>query len=57
MNLHWLIVKGISGYADGRGGGKAWNMFASAMAASLTAHILTKKPILFQRWHRYEGKA
>lgn len=41
-DIEWTVIKGISGYADGRKvESESWRRFASLMAASITAHILS----------------
>ena len=53
MDVPWIIIKGISDYADCRKSGTdRWRSFASLMAASLTAHVLSD-PVVFQDWHHY----
>ena len=53
--IEWLIVKGISDYADGAEGTAAsWSNFASVMAASVAAHILSD-PCVFRSWPNYGG--
>lgn len=55
--MEWIVIKGISDFADGRKLNKgAWRMFASAMAASLTFHILSDG-MVFREWPHYEGKS
>ena len=42
LQVEWLVVKGIAGYADGRETtNEKWSEFASANAPSLVAKILT----------------
>jgi len=41
LDIEWIVIKGISGFADGRKIKDSWRTFASLMAASLTAHILS----------------
>ena len=54
--IEWLIVKGIAGYADGSQlPSKSWSSYASVMAASLVAHILSG-PSVFHLWPHYQGK-
>ena len=54
--IEWLIVKGISDYADGaEGTAESWSNFASVMAASFAAHILSD-PHVFRSWPNYGGK-
>ena len=53
--IEWLIVKGISDYADGaEGTAENWSNFASIMAASVAAHILSD-PCVFRSWPHYGG--
>ena len=53
--IEWLIVKGIADYADGAEvTKKSWSHFASVVAASLVAHILSD-PAVFKSWPHYEG--
>ena len=53
--IEWLIVKGISDYADGaEGTAESWCNFASVMAASVAAHILSD-PYVFRSWPNYRG--
>ena len=38
--MEWVVVKGISGYADGTGGvSDEWKTFASVMAASVVENM------------------
>ena len=52
LDIEWVVIKGISGYADGRKVKDSWRAFASVMAASLTAHILSDT-IAFQALPHY----
>ena len=53
--IEWLIVKGISDYADGaEGTAESWSNFASVMAASVAAHIIGD-PCVFRSWPHYGG--
>ena len=53
LDVEWIIIKGVSDYADGKKSDtNSWRPFASLMAASLTAHILSD-PIVFQSWPHY----
>ena len=53
--IEWLIVKGIADYADGSQlPSESWSSFASVMAASLVAHILSE-PCVFHLWPHYQG--
>ena len=55
LQVEWLVVKGISSYADGRESkNEKWNQFASANAASLVAKILNDD-VVFKRWPHYQG--
>lgn len=55
LDIEWIVVKGISDYADGRNvDSNSWRPFASLMAASLTAHILSDS-IIFKDWPHYES--
>ena len=54
--IEWLIVKGITDYADGSQlPSENWSSFASVMAASLVAHMLSE-PCVFHSWPHYQGK-
>ena len=52
--IEWLLVKGIADFADGAEL-ERWRSFASVMAASVAAHILSD-PQVFSWWPHYEGK-
>ncbi|XP_068734156.1 uncharacterized protein [Montipora capricornis] len=55
--IEWLIVKGITDYADGdTSTAEHWSPFASVMAASVVEHILSD-PNVFSAWpnHCSEG--
>ena len=55
--VEWLIVKGISNFADGdESTTDDWNPFASVMAASVVAKLLNES-VVFKRWPRphYQG--
>ena len=55
MNMEWVVIKGVSDFADGKKSATdAWRPFASFMAASLTAHILSDKTT-FERLVHYGG--
>ena len=56
LDIEWTVIKGISGYADGRNESNSWRPFASLMAASLTAHILSDA-IPFQAMRHYRNKS
>ena len=56
MNLEWVVIKGVSDFADGKKSATdAWRPFASVMAASLTAHILSN-PTTFEGLAHYSSK-
>ena len=53
--MEWVVVKGISGYADGTGGvSDEWKTFASVMAASVVENMLSDSAV-FQSWPHFEG--
>ncbi len=53
--IEWLVVKGITDYADGTERvSENWSPFASVMAASVVANILSD-PVVFQGWPHYKG--
>ncbi len=48
-------MKGISDYADGtKDDTVAWKTYASVMAASVVAHVLSN-PLNFKNWPHYGG--
>lgn len=55
--MEWLIVKGVASYRDlSQFLSDAWESFASTMAASLVANILSN-PVVFREWpHFKRGK-
>lgn len=54
-DVEWIIIKGVSEYADDNRSDKtSWREFASLMAASLTAHILSDAAV-FQDWPHYKS--
>ena len=53
--MEWVVIKGISGYADGTEERENWQTFASVTAASLVANILNQCSI-FEDWPHYKGK-
>ena len=55
MKVEWVIIKGISGYADGTESRENWQTFASVTAASLAFHVLREIEI-FEDWPHFEGK-
>ena len=54
LNVEWIVIKGVAHFADGKEP-ESWKQFASVMAASLTAHILSN-PIVFENWSHYKGE-
>ena len=55
LQIEWVVVKGISDYADGtKDSTKDWQPYASMMAASLVANVLSQ-PSVFKDWPRYDG--
>ncbi|XP_078366414.1 NLR family CARD domain-containing protein 4-like isoform X2 [Oculina patagonica] len=52
--IEWLVVKGITDYADGTECvSESWRPFASVMAASVVAKILSD-PVVFRGWRHYD---
>ena len=51
--LEWVIVKGISHYADGGKHDAKWRRFSSVMAASVVFNILKQSNGL-KGWKHYE---
>lgn len=49
LNVEWVVIKGVSDFAANKSSTDLWRPFASAMAASITAHILSE-PSVFQDW-------
>ena len=58
FKTEWVVVKGIKDFADGsQSSNEKWEYFASVMAASVVANILSD-PVIFQDWPHYnEGIA
>ena len=55
LPTEWVVVKGISDYPDGtKDSTKDWKLYASVMAASLVAHVLSQ-PSIVRDWPRYDG--
>lgn len=52
LKMEWVVIKGISGYADGTTTSEGWEKFASVMAASIVANILRDSSV-FQEWRHY----
>ena len=56
LKIEWVIVKGISHFADGNNPAeKSWESHACIMAASLVSNML-KDPFVFEQWPHYEGR-
>ncbi|XP_078366722.1 NLR family CARD domain-containing protein 4-like isoform X1 [Oculina patagonica] len=55
LKTEWVVVKGIKDYADGsQPSSDEWGRFASVMAASVVANILSD-PVVFEEWPNYQG--
>ena len=55
LKMEWAVIKGVSDFADGRKSDTdPWRPFASVMAASVMAHILSD-PTVFKNWENYES--
>lgn len=55
LDIEWIVIKGVSDFADGKKSDtESWRPFASLMAASLVADILSD-PIVFRDWPYYQG--
>ena len=51
LKTEWIVVKGIKDYADGsHSSHDEWGTFASVMAASVVANILSDA-VVFEDWH------
>ena len=56
LKIEWVIVKGISHFADGTNPAEnSWESHACIMAASLVSNML-KDPFVFEQWPHYEGR-
>ena len=54
LKMEWVIIKGISDYADGTASStEHWKPFASVMAASVVNNIL-REPVIFKQWPHYQ---
>ena len=54
LKMEWVIIKGISDYADGTASfTEHWKPFASVMAASVVNNIL-HEPLVFEQWPHYQ---
>ncbi|KAL9979405.1 hypothetical protein ACROYT_G017064 [Oculina patagonica] len=57
LKTEWVVVKGIKDYADGsQPSSDEWRRFASVMAASVVANILSD-PVVFEEWSNYNQEA
>ena len=55
FKTEWVVVKGIKDFADGsQSSNEKWESFASVMAASVVANILSD-PVIFQDWPHYNA--
>ena len=52
LKTEWVVVKGIKDYADGSHSNDEWGTFASVMAASVVANILSDA-VIFEDWPHY----
>ena len=52
LKTEWVVVKGIKDYADGSRSNDEWGTFASVMAASVVANILSDA-VIFEDWPHY----
>lgn len=56
LDIPFVAIKGVSDFADGgKTSTASWRLFSTAMAASLTAHILGD-PTAFKDLPHYGGK-
>ena len=56
LKTEWVVVKGIKDFAnDSQPLSDEWGRFASVMAASVVANILSD-PVVFQEWPNFQGK-
>ena len=54
LKTEWVVVKGIKDYADAsQSSSDEWGTFASVMAASVVANILSDA-IIFEDWPHYD---
>ncbi|XP_066019779.1 NLR family CARD domain-containing protein 4-like isoform X2 [Pocillopora verrucosa] len=56
LKMEWVVIKGISGYADGTEEKETWQTFASVTAASLVVRIL-KECSIFEDWPHYKDNS
>ena len=55
LKTEWVVVKGIKDYADGsQSSSVEWGTFASVMAASVVANILSDA-VIFEDWPHYNS--
>ena len=55
LDIEWIVIKGISDYAGGsKSMETSWRPFASLMAASVTAHVLSDA-IIFEDWPHFKS--
>jgi len=55
LKVEWVIIKGISDYADGTASStEHWKPFASVMAASVVNYML-HVPVIFDEWPHYQN--
>lgn len=55
LDFKWVVIKGVSEFVDGKKSDtESWRPFASLMAASLVADILSD-PTVFRNWPHYKG--
>ncbi|XP_074630935.1 death domain-containing ATP nucleosidase-like [Acropora palmata] len=54
LKTEWIVIKGISRYADCSDGCDDWFVFANAMAASVVNNILSE-PYVFEEWPHYNN--
>ena len=53
LKTEWVVVKGIKDFADdSQHSSYEWGRFASVMAASVVANILSD-PVVFEEWFHY----
>ena len=56
LKMEWAVIKGVSDFADDRKSDTdSWRPYASVMAASLMAHILSDPNIFKHDWENYES--
>ena len=55
QHVEWVVIRGISGYADGTEVKENWQTFASVTAASFVVSILNQGND-FEDWPHYQGE-